>query len=51
MLKWPHWRNAGIYALLLAIALVMVFPLLWLLSTSFKGPTENLLATPPQLLP
>ncbi|HIK45121.1 MAG TPA: carbohydrate ABC transporter permease [Leptolyngbyaceae cyanobacterium M65_K2018_010] len=29
----------------------MVFPMVWLLSTSFKGPTENLLATPPQLLP
>jgi putative chitobiose transport system permease protein len=29
----------------------MMFPLLWLLSTSFKGPTENLLANPPQLLP
>ncbi|HSM83827.1 MAG TPA: carbohydrate ABC transporter permease [Nodosilinea sp.] len=49
--RWPHWRNLAIYALLLVIALVMVFPLLWLLSTSFKGPTENLLANPPQLLP
>ncbi|PZO44352.1 MAG: sugar ABC transporter permease [Shackletoniella antarctica] len=49
--QWPHWRNVGIYVLLLAIAFVMVFPLLWLLSTSFKGPTENLLANPPQLLP
>jgi putative chitobiose transport system permease protein len=51
IVKWPHWRNVGIYALLLAIALIMVFPLLWLVSTSFKGPLENLLATPPRLLP
>jgi putative chitobiose transport system permease protein len=29
----------------------MVFPMLWLVSTSFKGPTENLLAAPPQLIP
>ncbi|MFZ4677529.1 MAG: carbohydrate ABC transporter permease, partial [Nodosilinea sp.] len=49
--QWPHWRNVGIYSLLLLIAIAMMFPLLWLLSTSFKGPTENLLANPPQLLP
>ena len=51
LLNWPRWRNVGIYLLLVLIAVVMVFPLLWLLSTSFKGSTENLLATPPQLLP
>lgn len=39
------------YALLGAIALVMLFPLLWLISTSLKSPTENIFQSPPQLLP
>ena len=37
--------------MLIVIALVMVFPMLWLVSTSLKGPDENLLAAPPQLIP
>lgn len=49
--QWPHWRTLILYGVLLLIALVMVFPMLWLVSTSFKGPTENLLAAPPQLIP
>ncbi|WP_414528931.1 carbohydrate ABC transporter permease [Nodularia chucula] len=40
-----------IYGLLSAIALVTLFPLLWLISTALKSPTENLLQSPPQLLP
>ena len=51
ILHWPHWRTLILYGVLLLIALVMVFPMLWLVSTSFKGPTENLLAAPPQLIP
>lgn len=51
LLRWPHWRTLILYGVLLLIALVMVFPMLWLVSTSFKGPTENLLAAPPQLIP
>lgn len=51
ILNWPHWRTVGLYAVLVAIALIMVFPMLWLVSTSFKGPTENLLANPPQFIP
>lgn len=39
------------YGLLGAIALITLFPLLWLLSTALKSPTENIFATPPQLLP
>lgn len=39
------------YLLLGAIALVMLFPLLWLISTALKSPTENILQSPPQLLP
>ncbi|MFM9110209.1 MAG: carbohydrate ABC transporter permease [Prochlorococcaceae cyanobacterium] len=37
--------------LLLVVALLMLLPLLWLVSTSLKGPAENIFATPPALLP
>lgn len=39
------------YGLLSAIAAVMLIPLLWLVSTSLKSPTENIFQFPPQLLP
>lgn len=39
------------YLLPVAIALVIVFPLLWLLSTAFKSSNENLFSFPPQLIP
>ncbi|MEM8717714.1 MAG: carbohydrate ABC transporter permease [Cyanobacteria bacterium P01_G01_bin.39] len=39
------------YLLLCAIALLMLFPLLWLLGTSFKSPTEDIFTFPPQILP
>ncbi|MCM0593223.1 MAG: carbohydrate ABC transporter permease [Gloeotrichia echinulata IR180] len=39
------------YGILGAIALVTLFPLLWLISTALKSPTENILQSPPQLLP
>lgn len=39
------------YGLLSAIAAVMLIPLLWLISTSLKSPTENIFQFPPQLLP
>jgi putative chitobiose transport system permease protein len=37
------------YGLLSAIALLTLFPLLWLISTALKSPTENILQSPPQL--
>ena len=40
-----------IYGILGAIAIVMLFPLLWLISTALKSPTENIWQSPPQLLP
>ncbi|MBK1986011.1 carbohydrate ABC transporter permease [Sphaerospermopsis aphanizomenoides BCCUSP55] len=40
-----------IFGLLGAIALLTLFPLFWLISTSLKSPTENLLQSPPQLWP
>jgi putative chitobiose transport system permease protein len=39
------------YALLSGIALVTLFPLLWLVGTALKSPTENIFQSPPQLLP
>ena len=45
------WKTIGIYALLGAIAIAMLFPLLWLVSTAFKSADENLFQFPPQLLP
>ncbi len=45
------WRNVWTYVLLSAIALLMLFPLLWLLSTSLKSPAENIFQFPPQLIP
>jgi putative chitobiose transport system permease protein len=38
-------------ALLLLIAVAMLVPLFWLVSTSLKGPAENIFTTPPALLP
>lgn len=39
------------YGLLGAIALLTLFPLMWLISTALKSPTENIFQSPPQLLP
>lgn len=48
----PDWLHTlRMYGLLVAIAFVMLFPLLWLLGTSFKSPTENIFQFPPQLFP
>jgi putative chitobiose transport system permease protein len=41
----------GMYALLGAIAIVMLLPLVWLVSTALKSPTEDIFQFPPQLLP
>lgn len=45
------WKYLLMYGLLGAIALVMLFPLLWLISTALKSSTENIFQSPPQLLP
>lgn len=37
--------------LLILLALVVLVPLLWLVSTSLKGPEENIFTSPPALLP
>ena len=55
-MKTMNFKNSRIqtlviYGILGAIALVMLFPLLWLISTALKSPTENIWQSPPQLLP
>lgn len=45
------WTTVGTYLLLGAIALVMLLPLLWLIGTAFKSPTEDIFQFPPSLIP
>lgn len=48
----PHRLSAALQLiLLLLVALLMLLPLLWLVSTSLKGPAENIFTSPPALLP
>lgn len=49
--KSPITKIWGIYVGLSAIACMMLFPLLWLLSTALKSADENIFQSPPQLLP
>jgi putative chitobiose transport system permease protein len=39
------------YAVLLLMALITVFPLLWIILTSLKGPQDPIFSVPPQFLP
>jgi putative chitobiose transport system permease protein len=45
------FKNIPQFILLIAIATLTVFPLLWLISTAFKSPNENIFQSVPQLLP
>ncbi|MBM0740079.1 carbohydrate ABC transporter permease [Phormidium sp. CLA17] len=45
------WKIVGMYALLGTIAIAMLIPLVWLVSTSLKSPTEDLFQFPPRLIP
>jgi putative chitobiose transport system permease protein len=45
------WLPALQLALLLLVALMVLVPLLWLVSTSLKGPAEDIFASPPSLFP
>jgi len=47
----PFWQSIYLYGVLGAIALLMLFPLLWLISTALKSSGENIFQFPPQLLP
>lgn len=39
------------YLLLFLFSLVTIFPFLWIFLTAFKGPTDAVYSTPPQLIP
>ena len=43
--------NAVWYVVLTALAAITVFPFLWMLLTSLKGPTDPITSVPPQFLP
>ncbi|ANZ14616.1 carbohydrate ABC transporter permease [Streptomyces noursei] len=45
------WSSAARYLLLLAVLALTVGPFLWQLSTSLKGPGEDIYRFPPSLLP
>ncbi|MBC7824425.1 MAG: carbohydrate ABC transporter permease [Candidatus Parcubacteria bacterium] len=45
------WRSLLNYGVLSTIAVFMLIPLVWLVSTSFKSPSEDIFQFPPQLLP
>jgi len=45
------WTLLWKYCLLMAIAIVMLLPLLWLISTAFKAPTEDIFQFPPRFFP
>ena len=47
----PLWSLLLQLTLLLLVALLVLIPLLWLLSTSLKGPAEDIFLSPPSLLP
>ncbi len=47
----PTMQLVKIYGGLSTIACVMLFPLLWLLSTALKSADENIFQSPPQLFP
>jgi putative chitobiose transport system permease protein len=44
-------KKLWLYLVLGAIALVMLLPLIWLVSTAFKSPTEDIFQFPPQFIP
>jgi putative chitobiose transport system permease protein len=47
--KWLE--NAFWYLLLFLIALITVFPFVWILITSIKGPNDAIYSVPPQFIP
>lgn len=46
-----RWATLGLYGLLSAIAIAMLLPLLWLLSTALKSSGENIFEFPPRFIP
>ncbi len=49
--RMPTWQLVLRYVLLLAVLALTVGPFLWQLSTSLKGPGEDIYSYPPSLIP
>ena len=47
----PLLKRCFQLAVLILVALMVLIPLLWLVSTSLKGPAEDIFSSPPALLP
>lgn len=47
----PAWQLVLRYVLLLAVLVLTVGPFLWQLSTSLKGPNEDIFSSPPKFFP
>lgn len=45
------FEKAVLYLILCCVAVVTVFPFVWVFFTSFKGPADAVVSVPPQLLP
>ena len=43
--------SAGWYGVLTALAIITVFPFVWMLLTSLKGPADPITSVPPQIFP
>ena len=44
-------ENVFWYVVLSLVAVITIFPFVWVLFTSFKGPTDAIFSVPPQLIP
>ncbi len=51
LFNYKGLQTGLIYLILGLLAVAMLFPMLWLVSTAFKAPTENIFQFPPQLFP
>lgn len=50
-MRQPLLKRCFQLAVLILLALMVLLPLLWLVSTSLKGPAEDIFSSPPALLP
>ncbi|MBE9076645.1 carbohydrate ABC transporter permease [Romeria aff. gracilis LEGE 07310] len=44
-------RTIAMYGVMMVIAIAMLLPLFWLVSTAFKSPSENIFEFPPRFIP
>jgi putative chitobiose transport system permease protein len=51
MINRSIYKTGLTYLLLITIALAMLLPLIWLVSTAFKSPSEDIFQFPPRLIP